>query len=398
MILFAAVLHGAIAFALLCWLVYSGRSLVLSAEARSLWLAMLALAVGELLHIPTVIRELEAVTGAGWPMVFIHAAGLGAAIAVADLLNLLLDRGWRYRGFTLVTGIGAIVVSALPWLGSPQPDNPSLRGAPSYYAASWASVTHWAAFLAYLGAVLALGAYWCRRSLSQVRGAAAAGLRLVFWGFLAGLTYVLGHGAIQLLWIAHPSASLSLADEVVDLLSLGPSLTLITLGTSWAAVMARLDTMRTRSRVARLLPLWESFVAVDETASPWPDTVRGSAGREDRDLLKWRQMRIVTEVEDVRRRVTAHVPPHVHEQVAEMRLQPAVAAEVLWRVGVAHRSAGQPAGDEVESAVAATTSVEAAIRLDRLARKLRSRACQDEVRLAIEAIEAMEAGRDDVHR
>lgn len=367
--------HAVLTIVLAGWAALAAPSLRTPGPRRSLWVAMAALAVGELGHIAPVYAAVQDALGPGWPAVLSHLAGLTAAVAVVDLLcGTLEGPAWRRRA-NAVIGAAAGVGTLLPWVVDPPRAVPvALVGVPAYYDASWRSVVHEVAFLSYLAASLVYASTSCFRYARQAGlGRLRTGMYLIAGGTSVGFLYVPCHLLVQAAWVVGDGGAAVRFDQLIDGLTLGPCLVLVFLGAAVEPVgrgadrvRAWADRLRLARRVAATRPYWAGLV----DSAPEVCLFRRQVEQPSTDptMLRWQQTRLVTEIYEATRILLSYLSEREHAAVGRhadasgLREPDArvAAARTATRLGAQRRSQGRrpaltrPA--EVSSGATSTTA------------------------------------------
>jgi hypothetical protein len=251
--------------AVILWLVvaYRARLAFTGGSSGALWVALLALAVGQTLRITPISTNLEEALGVpGTVTVVRHATALVAAAAVLiELAHLTADQRSLGRRALLLAGPSAALMLVPFLLDPPTSTHAAMAEQPEWYDQSWASVVHWAGYLAYLAWALVAATSLCFRTRRHASpGPLRTGVTLVGLGTGIGLSYVALKIFMVIAWYTGNGPPTAQFDISAGSGILAFSLIAICLGCSWQTGAQHARTLSNAAATAvalwRLYPLW----------------------------------------------------------------------------------------------------------------------------------------------
>jgi hypothetical protein len=288
--------------------------------ARFTWLALLLLAAGITLLLPSVYAAIDAALGvANLTRPLAHACVVGASwSALAVLYHLNFDASTavkrvRRAGWLAVLAIG-LLFALFAVSGATTEETVAFT---DRYADQLSVVVYRLVFLAYVGVMLAdvVRLSWRYAGLSRSHPALHLGMSLVAVGGLFGLGYV-AHGILYLTnrhvpWgypVPDVPASTMLGAASVSLVVLG--VTLPAWGSRFIPSVYRW--FREYAACRRLYPLWRDLCRVvpEIALTPVPSAVADTLDVRD---VTFRVCRRVVEIRDGRLALSTRVPPATAE-------------------------------------------------------------------------------------
>lgn len=276
--------------------------------ARSLWVALAALGVCQVLQVSWIYRGLERQADmVGITALLIHSLTVLAAAAVRELHNSVNPepRGKDRRHIRLA--VVAVLLMWAAYAAAPPDMAPSaLLHRSEYYDETAATALIWAVYLAYLNWALAGMFSSARRLARQAQpGPLRTGLTIGAAGLGVGFGYVALKVVVVLAWLRGDGPDVVRFDAVSEAAVLACSLLLIGTGSAYEAISDHLDRAGERVRQRRSRRRLTPFARFLQEAAAGAGYNLPVRGQRQRLILR------VTEIRDAQRTLRSYVAPEL---------------------------------------------------------------------------------------
>lgn len=274
--------------------------------ARSLWIALAALGVCQVLQVSWIYRGLEQQADmVGITALVIHSLTVLAAAAVRELHNSVSSEPNSGDRRHVRLAVAAVLLMWGAYAAAPPDRVPSaLLHRSEYYDGTAATALIWAVYLAYLNWALAGMFSSARRLARQAQpGPLRTGLTIGAAGLGVGFGYVALKVLVVLAWLGGDGPDLVRFDEVSEAAVLACSLLLIGTGSAYEAISDHLDRARELVRQRRSLRQLRPLARSLQEAAPGAGYNLPVRGHRQRLILR------VTEIRDAQRILRSYVAP-----------------------------------------------------------------------------------------
>lgn len=260
-------IHSVPALLLLAVLAYRLPALAEGGAARSLWLALLALAGGAIFNITPIAAVVLATMGPSGQAVLVASCSV---LASAFVLRLLGQTTGAHNGRTVtwLTVVVLLVMSVPLLVTTPASSRLSLTQQPLEPTAAGAAwLVHSVAVLSLLGWALLAGTLLCRRYSRQAApGPLRTRLYLIGLGCLTGCGFLAARVTVLVVGLTDSGAQWAALGLTVRNVFLAGALLLIATGAGWPQLVGALGAASTEVASARSLlrlrRLWRLMVGV----------------------------------------------------------------------------------------------------------------------------------------